>query len=220
MNKKDRERINKYIKIEDNGCWTWSGCINSNQIPVIFIYGKTTSVKRLLYCDGKYNTIPARLKVRNKCDNPLCVNPDHIEEVKIYRLDLNKNFLKEVEEKCEKKRYCWIWPSKNLSFYAHGQKRNLLPAIFKAINNKTNTRRIIHTCKNPCCCNPKHLQEDTIHGNDIPINVAGKKYTNLSKAEIATGIPRLTLKKHLLNGVFDIKTYRANCLRLGKVPRV
>lgn len=81
MNKKDRERINKYIKIENNGCWTWKGCINNNHIPVIFIYGKTTSVKRLLYCDSKYATIPVRLKVRSTCGNPLCVNPSHIEEV-------------------------------------------------------------------------------------------------------------------------------------------
>ena len=220
MRKKDRERINKYIKIDKNGCWTWKGCINNNQVPVIFIYGKTTSVKRLLFCDGKYATIPAKLKVRNTCSNPLCVNPDHIEEVKIYRLNLNKDFLKEVEEKCEKKRYCWIWPNKELSFYARGQKKNLLTNIFKAANNKTNTRKIIQTCKNPRCCNPKHLQEDTIHGKDIPLNVAGKKYTSLTKAGIATGVPRLTLKKHLFNGVFDIKTYRDNCLRLGKVPRV
>ena len=217
-------RISKYIRKENNGCWTWTGCVNSNLIPVARIDGKTKSVKRALYCHDRGITGTGRLKIYNTCSNKDCINPSHMAEIQIYYLNVDdKDFLKEVESKCQKdsKKGCWIWPSKNLIFYYDNKKRNLLSAIYRVVNeNKTNTCKLIHTCHNQYCCNPEHIKERRLYPRDIPIKIESKQYANLSEAEKATGVPRQTLKKHLVKSVFDIGTYRNNCIRRRKKPKI
>lgn len=50
--------------------------------------------------------------------------------------------------------------------------------------------------------------------------IDGVQYETLRHASSETGIPQQTISTHTKNGIFDVDTYRKNCLRQGKIPKV
>lgn len=61
-----------------NGCWLWKGAIHANGKYGVFGYkGKTYLAHRFsfLIFNGE---IKQNENVYHKCDNPFCVNPDHL----------------------------------------------------------------------------------------------------------------------------------------------
>lgn len=61
-----------------DGCWSWRAARNPKGYGVFSCEGRTVSAHRFSY--ELYNgPIPSGMVVRHKCDNPPCVNPDHLE---------------------------------------------------------------------------------------------------------------------------------------------
>lgn len=71
--------LNRTHKNEVTGCWEWLGARNAFGHGLIS--RGTTGLKsthKTAYEEFK-GAVPEGLVVRHKCDNPICVNPDHLE---------------------------------------------------------------------------------------------------------------------------------------------
>lgn len=67
--------------VTDSGCWEWKGSRNDRNYGLLGMVRrgfKGARVHRLMY-ELKIGAIPEGIIIRHKCDNPPCVNPDHLE---------------------------------------------------------------------------------------------------------------------------------------------
>lgn len=69
---------NDKIMFEPNtGCHIWTGGINGRGRGQVRVGGTLHYVHRLAYAEAK-GAVPAGMQVNHLCDEPLCVNPDHL----------------------------------------------------------------------------------------------------------------------------------------------
>jgi hypothetical protein len=65
--------------ISSTGCWECnSHARNSKGYPFFSRDGKFQKIARYIY-EQKYGAIPEGMVIRHKCNNPKCINPDHLE---------------------------------------------------------------------------------------------------------------------------------------------
>jgi hypothetical protein len=67
----------KAIPEPNTGCWLWEGYEPPNKYGKINIKGKQKLAHRVSY-EINIGSIPDGMNVLHKCDQPACVNPDHL----------------------------------------------------------------------------------------------------------------------------------------------
>jgi hypothetical protein len=71
------DRFNKKISKVTSGCWEWNACRFDDGYGRFVVNAKVVLAHRMSY-QIHVGVIPDNLLVLHKCDNPPCVNPEHL----------------------------------------------------------------------------------------------------------------------------------------------
>jgi hypothetical protein len=157
-----KTRLLRRITKQDNGCWEWTGARSTNGQGAIQIAHKLYATHRLAYLLWR-GPIPPHHRVRHRCRNLACINPQHL-----YLTDLEQRLLRKIEKQANG---CWVWRGYiNKKGYGRiilsGHRRNVHRLAYELWVEQIPERlQVQHLCGNSLCCNPAHLVAGTVSEN-------------------------------------------------------
>lgn len=92
MNRKQPPITLEHLKSrtdEVGQCWIWNSTTSSNGYPIIKPYGCRCELARRLAFTLAGGTLNPREPVAVKCDEKLCINPDHLEKSTVSKIGKN-----------------------------------------------------------------------------------------------------------------------------------
>ncbi len=146
---------------DEGDCKVWTGLVNKQpQYGVFQIMGGRLIAHRVAY-ELANGELPKHAHVLRKCNNPLCVKPEHLRLANSLKSNDPVGDLKvKIESSVEKSNDCWLWkgdPPKSLilptgiRLFTRG-----IYEIFHAPLRKS--QDLVNTCETPNCCNPNHMK--------------------------------------------------------------
>lgn len=72
-----KQRFESKVRVAP-GCWLWAGASGGGGYGHIRVGGKVRGAHRVSY-ELYLGAIPKGMHVMHRCDNPLCVNPEHLQ---------------------------------------------------------------------------------------------------------------------------------------------
>lgn len=202
------EELKIYIKdncnIDNTGCWVWQG-LSQKGYGRISYKNKSISVHRLIFILFKDTNLQGNLEISHKCNNSLCCNPDHLEQVSH---SLNMQYRKDYTIKriraesrpsnLPKEEYlawyksksiitnnsCYLYPFTDKEGYVQIQIDKKSVRLHRWIycfysdkdyNDKSFVVR--HLCHNKNCFNPNHLE----HGSNSDNVLDSRHYSKTVK---------------------------------------
>jgi hypothetical protein len=81
----DKEYLKKFLEskrlITEKGCWEWTGSRDGKGYGQIVIQYKHYGVHRLAAWIYKNYDLKSLLEQAHLCENPICFNPEHLDEM-------------------------------------------------------------------------------------------------------------------------------------------
>jgi hypothetical protein len=71
------QRFMTHVQVQPNGCWLWDGHLSAQGYGQFWMEGKSVAAHRASLMLFKGIDMAGQL-ARHDCDNPPCVNPDHL----------------------------------------------------------------------------------------------------------------------------------------------
>lgn len=72
-----KQRFESKVRVAP-GCWLWTGASGGGGYGHIRVDGEVRGAHRVSY-ELYIGSIPSGMHVMHRCDNPLCVNPQHLQ---------------------------------------------------------------------------------------------------------------------------------------------